>query len=153
MVKCISIKGNIVEVPNEKLIFRIGVYAIIRHNNKILMLNTNSNDKLFFPGGAIEIGETIEKALKREVKGETGIEIKVEKFLSFKEHFFYYDPLDEACHSFSFFYVCKPTTFGLVNDAKVRDDDAEKPRWHNFKELKKDKSRLLDKAREIFQLL
>ncbi len=71
----------------------------------------------------------MEEALKREVKEETGIEIEVGRFVRFKEEFFYYDPLDEAFHSFLFFYICKPRTFDLVDDGQVDDEEVEKPRW------------------------
>lgn len=88
MVKCKSIKGNYVELPEEKLSFRPSAYAVIIHDGQILMLNNKSNGKLFFPGGGIKIGERIEEALKREVREETGLEIQVEKFIHFKEQFF-----------------------------------------------------------------
>ncbi len=136
MIQCKSIKGNIVDIPKEKLVFRPSVYAVIIHDDKILMLNCKSNGKLFFPGGAIEIGEKIFDALAREVKEETGIEIEVEKFLHFKEHFFYYDPTDDAFHMFNVFYICKPKTFTLLADDEVDDEECEKPRWVDIAKIK-----------------
>jgi 8-oxo-dGTP diphosphatase len=62
------------------------VKALVRHNDKYLLLK-KSRDK-FFPenigkwecsGGLIEKGETSKKAILREVKRETGLEIKVIK--------------------------------------------------------------------------
>jgi 8-oxo-dGTP pyrophosphatase MutT (NUDIX family) len=68
----------------------------------VLLLNTRSTGKYQLPGGGVETGERIEDALRREVREETGIEVEVERFLGFKEDFFYYDPWDEAYHSLLF---------------------------------------------------
>jgi len=135
-VECISIKGGKVTVPVEKLVFRPSVYGVIIHGDKILMVHNKSNGKLFFPGGGVNLGETLSDALKREVREETGIEIKVGKFLHFKEQFFYWDPGDEAYHMFNFFYICRPKTFKLLDDDKVDDEEAEKPRWIDIEKIR-----------------
>jgi ADP-ribose pyrophosphatase YjhB (NUDIX family) len=127
-VECNSIKGGKINVSREKLTFRPSVYGIIIHDNKILMIRNKSNGKFFFPGGGVNLGETLSDALKREVFEETGIKIEVEKFLHFKEQFFYWDPGNEAYHMFNFFYICRPVTFRLINDDQVDDEEAEKPR-------------------------
>lgn len=135
MITCESIYGNTVLLPREKLVFRASVYAVTLWEGKVLVLRSRSVGKYCFPGGGIDLGERIEDALRREVKEETGIEIKVERFLHFKEHFFYYDPLDEAFHSFMVFYRCRPRTLALVTDDAVDDGEVEKPRWMDLKEL------------------
>jgi 8-oxo-dGTP pyrophosphatase MutT (NUDIX family) len=129
MIECESIYGNHKLVPKEKLVFRPSVYAIIVHDGRIALLTNQSSGKYFPPGGGIEIGETLEDALRREVREETGLEIEIKRFAFFREGFFYYDPLDNAFHTFSFFFVCKPKTLDLVGDDQVNDLEAEKPRW------------------------
>ncbi len=151
-IECNSIKGGKISIPVEKLVFRPSVYGVIIHDNKILMLRTKSNGKLFFPGGGVNIGETLIDALKREIIEETGIEIEIEKFLHFKEQFFYWDPGDEAYHMFNFFYICRPKTFKLVNDDKVDDLESEKPRWIDIKKIKHATDNL-EVVEEIFQFL
>lgn len=105
MIECITLFGDKKLIPKEALIFRPAGYAIIIHNDKILLCNTKSTGKYWFPGGALELGETIEKAIEREVLEETGIRIEKVKFIYFKEIFFYYNPLETAYHNFSFFYL------------------------------------------------
>lgn len=151
-VECNSIKGGKISIPKEKLVFRPSVYGVIINDGKILMIRNKSNGKLFFPGGGVNLGETLLNALKREVIEETGIEIEVEKFLHFKEQFFYWDPGDEAYHSFNFFYICRPKTIELIDDDKVDDEEAEKPRWIDLKEMKQTGNNL-ETVEEVLQLL
>lgn len=55
------------------------VAAIISHDNKILIARRNRNKSFGglweFPGGKVEIGETYQDALKREIKEELSINI------------------------------------------------------------------------------
>lgn len=152
MIKCRSIKGNWIEVPKEKLVFRPSVYAIIIHDGKVLMLNNKSNSKLFFPGGGVNIGEKMMDALRREVKEEVGLEIEIGKFVYFKEHFFYYDPEDSASHRLSFFYLCEPKTFDLLADEDVDDEEAEKPRWIDMERVRANPDNI-EAVDEVFEIL
>jgi len=96
-----------------------------------------SAGKYFFPGGGVELGEKVTDSLTREVKEETGIDIEVERFFIFREDFFYYEPNDTAFHGLLLFFLCRPTSWELIKDNKVEDDNAEKPRWVKVSDLKK----------------
>ena len=68
----------------ENKIQKICVTAFIVKENKLLIVRRSKNE--FFlpeyyemPGGKVEFGESLEDALLREVKEETGLEIKVVK--------------------------------------------------------------------------
>ncbi len=135
MVECLTLYDKKKLVPKEKLSFRIGVYGIIIYEGKILLVNVRSTGKYFFPGGAVEMGETLTDALNREVLEETGIEVEIEKFLTFKEKFFYHDLLDEAYQHYYCFYICKPKTFDLL---KAEGENIEKPRWVDLNSVKKE---------------
>lgn len=64
---------------------RVGAIALLKNeNNEILMMLRNkkpAKDKWAIPGGKVEMFETLEETLKREMKEELGIEIEVTKFL------------------------------------------------------------------------
>jgi len=60
----------------------VAAHGAIQHNGKVLTIRRSGNDewmagKWDFPGGKIDIGETAEMALKREVHEETGLKVKV----------------------------------------------------------------------------
>lgn len=59
--------------------------AIIIDKNKILIAQRGANEKLAgkweFPGGKIELGETPQECLKREIKEELEVDIAVGNYL------------------------------------------------------------------------
>lgn len=128
-VECITLDGRTRVFRNDRLILRPAAYALIVHDDKLLLLRMRHTGKYHLPGGGIEIGERIEATLKRETREETGIEIDVVRFAHFEEVFFYYDPSDRAYHGLHFFFICRPKTLALLPDDQVDDAAAEKPRW------------------------
>lgn len=139
-IRCKNNFGEDVELPKEKFFFRPSVYGFILKDDKMVLLQNKSMDKFWFPGGGVEIGETLEEALQREIKEETGLEVRVVKQLFFKENFFYYQPLDEAYQAYLFFFLCE-----LIGDENMTDDDpvlelkTEKPRWVPLSDIPKEK--------------
>jgi len=69
----------------KKVVFDV-VGALIEENGKILVCQRMENDRFGsqweFPGGKVEKGEVKEEALKRELKEELGVEIKVGDFIN-----------------------------------------------------------------------
>lgn len=57
--------------------------VIVKDQRYLCCLKTHGNnaEKWEFPGGKVEIGESNEMALKREIREELGIDIKVNSFL------------------------------------------------------------------------
>jgi|SRR5690606_4111920 len=64
--------------------------AILEHDNKILICQRSKRMKLplkwEFPGGKVEIGESKEDCLKREIREELGLAIEVGSALTVVEH-------------------------------------------------------------------
>ena len=60
---------------HELIDFTVGVYIV--HDSKVLLVHHKKFDKWLSVGGHIELHEDPEEALFREVKEETGLEIKL----------------------------------------------------------------------------
>lgn len=68
------------KVGHEPIIL-VGVCAIIENKNGDILLQKRSDNHTWcLPGGHMEIGETAEIAVKREVYEEMGVNLTVEKF-------------------------------------------------------------------------
>ena len=76
---CKDVFGNQYTVPIDDLNIRVGVYAVIIEDNKILL--TRQWDGYSLIGGGVEKGETIEESIVREVKEETGLTITPDKII------------------------------------------------------------------------
>ena len=57
--------------------FRIGVFGVIIEDGKVLLGLRRDIEWWNLPGGGMELGETVDEALCREVLEETGLEVRV----------------------------------------------------------------------------
>ena len=83
---CKDVFGNQYTVPVDELNIRVGVYAVIIEDNKILL--TRQWDGYSLIGGGVEKGETIEESIVREVKEETGLTITPDRIIHQATTFF-----------------------------------------------------------------
>lgn len=76
-----------------------------------------------FPGGKIEVGETPQQALKREIQEELAVKIEVSSLIGTIE----YDYPD--------FHLCMDCFWCVVIDGEIILKEAEAARWLNKNEL------------------
>jgi len=60
-----------------------------------------------FPGGMIEPGETIEKALEREIKEETNLKVEIERFVGWGQGFGLQAENGKIYDRFVMFFECR----------------------------------------------
>lgn len=84
---------------------RVASGALIFQRGKILIVKPKYKNYWSFPGGMIETFESPSQGLKRELKEETGLDIKVIKPLAI-EHLIR-RPKDPEDESIQFLFLCK----------------------------------------------
>jgi nucleoside triphosphatase len=92
---------------------------IVNSEGKILLTKSHKwFDKYTLPGGHIEVGETMEEAVKREVKEEVGLDVEVVEFLTMQEAI-YAKEFYKRRHFIFFDFLCR------VGDQQVKLDQRE----------------------------
>lgn len=102
-------------------------HALIRDGERFLLIQRGRPPFQGFwslPGGGIELGETVEEALKREVREETGLEIGIRRFLGYADAIDY----DEAGRV-RYHYVILYAEAEVRGGALAAADDAAAARW------------------------
>ena len=85
-VTCVDIDGNSFEVNTDELAWRPSAYAIVIRDGKLLL--ALERGKYTLPGGGIDLGEMPEDAVVREVKEETGIDVRNPELLASRSELF-----------------------------------------------------------------
>lgn len=91
----------------EKGTFNFRVGAVIIHDGKLLLMNNGEEPYLYTVGGRVQLHETTEEAVLREVKEELGVELEIDRFLFFQEQFFVGKVTGEQIHELGAYYLMK----------------------------------------------
>lgn len=81
---------EIVTYDGSEVSWRISAYVIVIQDDKVLLVKSKGEKVYDVPGGGIEIGESIEEAIHREVMEEAGAKVKIGQLIDTVEDWFYY---------------------------------------------------------------
>lgn len=85
--------------------FNYRVCGIIIHDNKILAMHDQRSPYYYLPGGRVQLGETVEEAILREIKEELEIDAKIVRPLWFNQGFFTEDVSGEQFHEICVYFL------------------------------------------------
>jgi len=114
----------------------VGVAAIVSRNDSVLLIhrgNEPGRGALGLPGGAVELGETAEQAIVREVKEECGIEIKPLCVIAVRDSITY-----DGAERIRFHYVLVEFLCSVVQGNLAASSDVLDAKWVKVFDLEKE---------------
>jgi len=111
----------------------IGVGAVVVDGERVLVVKRGHEplkDEWSLPGGAVELGETLETAIAREVREETGLDIEVGPIVDVLDRLRYDTDGRVKYHYVLVDFLCRPTGGTLASAS-----DAAAAAWATLAEL------------------
>ena len=127
----------------------VSVGAVVRDGPRILLVRRAKEPARglwTFPGGAVELGEPTELAVRREVQEETGLEIEVERVLVVVDRIERDEEGLVRYHYIIVDFLARP-----VGGSLQAGDDADGALWASLADL--DRLEMTEPAREIARTL
>lgn len=104
---------------HENTKFNYRVCAVIISDGKILAMHDERSPYYYLPGGRVEIGETAENAVIREVWEELGVTLKIDRPLWLNQAFFTEDVDNLNYHELCIYFLMDITDSDLLKRGSV----------------------------------
>ena len=99
-------------------IFNYRVCAVIIHSNRLLAMKNDLSPYYYLPGGRVNLHESAENAIARELKEELGIEAKIVRPLWFVQDFFIEDESRDKFHELCVYYLVDVSDTELIKQER-----------------------------------
>ena len=96
-------------------IFNYRVCAIIINDSKLLAMKNDISPYYYLPGGRVELHESADDAIRREMKEELCVDAQIIRPLWLNQNFFIEDTIDEKFHELCIYYLVDVSNTELVN--------------------------------------
>ena len=121
--------------------FNYRVAGLIIYDNQILLMKDESSPYYYIPGGRVSLHESAEDAIKREIKEELRIDVKVNRILWSVENFFVEETNGETFHEIAFYFLLDLLDLSILersNPFVLKEGGEQRLRfyWKSIRELK-----------------
>ena len=123
----------------------VGVGAVVLNGDRVLLVKRGHEPlkgEWSLPGGKVELGETLEAAVAREVLEETGLDVEVGPVIEVFDRIFHATDGRVEYHYVLVDYLCR-----ALDDRILSGSDAEEVRWVTPEDL--EAYRLTEKATSV----
>ena len=86
-------------------VFNYRVCGIIIHDNKILAMHDDRSPYYYLPGGRVQLNETVEEAVLREIKEELSVDARIVRPLWLNQGFFTEDVSKQKYHEVCLYFL------------------------------------------------
>lgn len=119
-------------------VFNFRVAGILFSGSKVLVHRLINDNFYAFPGGRVEIFESTEDTIIREMKEELDVTVKVNRLLWICEHFFTHH--NRKYHELCYYYLIECDDHNLLSNADVfyiiEDKNKFEFRWIDVADIK-----------------
>lgn len=95
------------QVGHQPVQFNFAAGCIV-NDGEVLLQRRSDDDRWGFPGGAIELGESADEALVREITEETGLRVRVTALLGIYSKYRHVYPNGDIAQPITTFFLCTP---------------------------------------------
>lgn len=103
----------------ERIFINFAAAVVTDEQGRVLLQRRGDVDGWGFPGGGMELGESAEEAVIREVREETGLEVRVEQLIGVYTKYFVSFPNGDQAQTIGIFFACS------INGGTLRADGGE----------------------------
>lgn len=119
--------------------FNFRVAGIFLHDNKMFVMNDERGSYDYLPGGRVKLNESVEDAIKREIKEELDFVPEIERPLWFNQSFFTEQMSKVDYHELCIYFLLK-TPQQLIDRGNsftvIEDPHTFNYKWVNVDDLK-----------------
>ena len=105
--------------------------CIFNEKGQVLLQRRQDKNKWGFPGGAIELGESAENAVKREIKEETGLDVIVSKLIGIYTDYYDEYPNGDKAQCITIFLELKKVS----GELSYSDEETLELRYFSLNEV------------------
>ena len=114
--------------------FNYRVCGVVVHEGRLLAMKDDGIGHYYLPGGRVQMGETTDEAILREMREELQLEAKIDRPLWLNQSFFTLDGTEERFHEVCLYYLMDVSGTDLLSRGD-RFSYAEDGHIHTFEWL------------------